>query len=62
MDKDKPNNRITVIVDDELFQKIEDYRFEKRFQTRKEAINDLLNKGIEALLAQEGLSEGKEEK
>ena len=39
MATDKP--RYTVSVDAELFQKIEDFRFEHRFQTRSEATSSL---------------------
>ena len=35
MATDRP--RYTVSVDNELFQQIEDFRFERRFQTRSEA-------------------------
>lgn len=41
--------RYTVSVDDELFQKIEDFRFEKRFQTRSDATAELIRLGLEAL-------------
>lgn len=44
--------RYTVSVDDELFQKIEDFRFENRFQTRSDATVALLKLGIESLEAQ----------
>jgi len=47
MATDKP--RYTVSVDDELFRKIEDFRFEHRFQTRSEATAELIRLGLEAL-------------
>jgi metal-responsive CopG/Arc/MetJ family transcriptional regulator len=47
MATDKP--RYTVSVDDELFQKIEDFRFERRFQTRSEATVELIRLGLKAL-------------
>lgn len=47
MATDRP--RYTVSVNDELFQKIEDFRFEKRFQTRSEATVELIRLGLEAL-------------
>ncbi len=47
MATDKP--RYTVSVDDELFKKIEDFRFEHRFQTRSEATVELIRLGLEAL-------------
>ena len=47
MATDRP--RYTVSVDNELFQQIEDFRFEHRFQTRSEATVELLRLGLEAL-------------
>lgn len=42
-------HRYTVSVDDELFQKIEDFRFDHRFQTRSEATTELIRIGLEEL-------------
>ena len=47
MATDKP--RYTVSVDNELFQQIEDFRFEHRFQTRSEATVELIRLGLEQL-------------
>ena len=47
MATDKP--RYTVSVDNDLFQQIEDFRFEHRFQTRSEATVELIRLGLEAL-------------
>lgn len=47
MATDRP--RYTVSVDNELFQQIEDFRFEHRFQTRSEATVELIRLGLEAL-------------
>lgn len=47
MATDKP--RYTVSVDNELFQQIEDFRFERRFQTRSEATVELIRLGLEQL-------------
>lgn len=47
MATDRP--RYTVSVDPELFRKIEDFRFENRFQTRSEATVELIRLGLEAL-------------
>lgn len=47
MATDKP--RYTVSVDEELFKKIEDFRFENRYQTRSEATVELIRLGLEAL-------------
>ncbi len=41
--------RYTVSVDDDMFQKIEDFRFEHRFQTRSEATVALIRLGLESL-------------
>ena len=41
--------RYTVSVDEELFQQIEDFRFERRFQTRSEATVELIRLGMEQL-------------
>lgn len=51
MATDKP--RYTVSVDNELFQKIEDFRFERRFQTRSEATVELIRLGLEQLKKEE---------
>ena len=47
MATDRP--RYTVSVDNDLFQQIEDFRFEHRFQTRSEATVELIRLGLEAL-------------
>ena len=44
MATDRP--RYTVSVDNELFQQIEDFRFERRFQTRSEATVELIRLGL----------------
>ena len=41
--------RYTVSVDDDMFAKIEDFRFENRFQTRSEATVELIRLGLEAV-------------
>lgn len=42
--------RYTVSVDDKMFQQIEDFRFERRFQTRSEATVELITRlGLAAL-------------
>ncbi len=41
--------RYTVSVDSEMFQQIEDFRFERRFQTRSEATVELIRLGLEQL-------------
>lgn len=47
MATDRP--RYTVSVDKELFQQIEDFRFERRYQTRSEATVELIRLGLEQL-------------
>lgn len=41
--------RYTVSVDDELFDRIENFRFERRYQTRSEATVELIRLGLEVL-------------
>ena len=41
--------RYTVSVDNDMFNAIEDFRFERRFQTRSEATVELIRLGLEAL-------------
>jgi len=43
--------RFTVSVDDDMFQQIEDFRFDRRFSTRSEATVELIRLGLEALSA-----------
>ncbi len=47
MATDRP--RYTVSVDAKMFQQIEDFRFEHRFQTRSEATVELIRLGLESL-------------
>ena len=47
MATEKP--RYTVSVDDEPFQRIEDFRFENRYQTRSQATVELIRLGLESL-------------
>ena len=41
--------RFSVIVDEELFEKIEDYRFKNRFQSRSTATVELIRLGFKQL-------------
>lgn len=41
--------RYTVSVDNDLFQRIEDFRFQRRYQTRSEATVELIRLGLESL-------------
>lgn len=47
MATEKP--RYTVSVDNDLFQKIEDFRYGNRFPTRSEATVELIRLGLETL-------------
>lgn len=51
MATEKP--RYSITVDDDLFEKIEDFRFNNRFQTRNQATIELIRLGLEALEKQE---------
>lgn len=42
-----------------MFQKIEDFRFKHRYQTRSEATVELIRLGLEALKRQEEERDGK---
>ena len=45
--------RYTVSVDKELFQQIEDFRFERRYQTRSQATVELIRLGLAQLEKEE---------
>ena len=47
MPTEKP--RFTVIVDDELLKRIDDFRFENRYPSRSAATLDLIHLGLEQL-------------
>jgi len=51
MATEKP--RYSITVDDEMFKQIEDFRFEKRYQTRNQATIELIRLGLEALKREE---------
>lgn len=46
--------RYTVSVDKEMFQEIEDFRFENRYQTRAEATVELIRLGLQAVHDRKG--------
>lgn len=52
MPTEKP--RYTVIVDDELLKKIDDFRFDNRYPSRSAATLDLIRIGMEALQKEHG--------
>ncbi len=49
--------RYSLTVDDEMFQKIEDFRFNNRFQTRNDATVALIRLGLEAYERQQKQAE-----
>lgn len=53
--------RYTVSVDKEMFQQIEDFRFEHRYQTRSEATVELIRLGLEALQKETAVQEKEQE-
>jgi len=53
--------RYSISVDDEMFERIEDYRFLNRFPNRSEATVDLIRRGLESLEREEEEREQKEE-
>lgn len=58
MATDRP--RYTVSVDAKMFQQIEDFRFEHRFQTRSEATVELIRLGLEVLEKERAAQEADE--
>jgi metal-responsive CopG/Arc/MetJ family transcriptional regulator len=38
--------QILLVVDDDLFKKIDDYRFENRINSRSEAVRQLIEAGL----------------
>ncbi len=57
-------SRYTVSLDSELFEKVENFRFENRFQTRSQATVALIKLGLESVEKEKGKKkgEGKKEK
>jgi metal-responsive CopG/Arc/MetJ family transcriptional regulator len=41
-----------ISVDEDMFKEIEDFRFERRYQTRSEATTELIRLGLEAIKKQ----------
>ncbi|CDQ22616.1 ribbon-helix-helix domain-containing protein [Halobacillus karajensis] len=40
---------ISVVLDEEMLEKVDDYRFENRIGSRSKALNELIKKGIISL-------------
>lgn len=51
MPTNKP--RYTIIVDDELLEKIDNFRFENRYPSRSAATLELIRRGMEVLAQRE---------
>ena len=45
--------RFSITVDDELYRKIEDFRFERRIKNQSKAVNELMLLGLAALVGNE---------
>ena len=45
--------RFTIAIPQDVFEELEDYRFEKRYASRSKATVDILKLGLEALKKQE---------
>lgn len=45
--------RFTIAIPQDVFNELEDYRFEKRYASRSKATVDILKLGLEALKKQE---------
>lgn len=58
MPTEKP--RYTVIVDEELLKRIDDFRFENRYASRSAATLELIRLGMEALEKRQKESESKD--
>ena len=56
MPTEKP--RYTVIVEDELLKKIDDFRFENRYPSRSAATLELIRLGMEALKKEQEQEKG----
>ena len=52
--------RYMISVSNEMFEQIEDFRFNNRFQTRSEATTELLRLGIEVLKKRQEEAEAQE--
>ena len=46
--------RYSITLDEELFQEVEDFRFEHRYQTRNQATIELIRLGLEAVKQRQG--------
>ena len=51
-------SRYTVSLDSELFEKVENFRFDNRYQTRSQATVELIRLGLEAVEQGKGKMKG----
>ena len=51
MATDKP--RYSITLDEELFKEVEDFRFERRYQTRNQATVELIRLGLAEIKQQQ---------
>lgn len=51
--------RYMISVDDDMYHAIEDFRFERRFQTRSEATTELIRLGLEVIKKQQEAQKNK---
>lgn len=59
MATEKP--RYSITLDEDMFQEVEDFRFEQRFQTRNQATIELIRLGLEQLKKAEKKEKKKED-
>lgn len=45
--------QFTIVIDEDLLEEVEDFRFSKRFPNRSQAINYLIREGIKAVKEQD---------
>jgi len=45
--------RFSITLEDDLFERLENFRFDKRYQTRNEAIVELIRLGLEVVETRE---------
>ena len=58
VDKMTDRSRYTVSLDSELFEKVENFRFDNRYQTRSQATVELIRLGLEAVEQGKGKKKG----
>lgn len=54
--------RYTIVVDEDLLKKIDDFRFENRYQSRSAATLELIRRGIDTLDLDETADKDKTDK